>query len=110
MIANKLKQIVSAESVILVYDGKEGRETEIVSDKGIFQCVTLGEGISADDFIQAQVASADIDARIQIVTADRDLARKLRSEKTKVKKIVNPLTFWKRYLPRLCGFKKPTPE
>lgn len=107
-VAEKLKQIKGVESVVLVFDGKKGGSPEThVSTDGFFQLVALGEGISADDYIEGQAKLASVDERVQVVTADRDLRRKVLSVKPAVKNVVNPLTFWKRYLPRLCGYKKP---
>ena len=109
-LAETLKPIQGAEAVILVLDGRKSgtAETSIDSD-GTFQKVSLGEGMSSDDFILHEIATLrDTDhlKRIQVVTADRKLRRLVLDIKPVVRGVVNPVTFWRRYLPRLCGYKK----
>lgn len=90
-----------------------------------FRRIALGPGLSADDFILRDIQSWDEElllppsrpssanrpramnssVRIQVVTADRELRRKVRSYSA-VRAVVNPVTFWKRYLPRLSGAKR----
>jgi hypothetical protein len=107
-VVRKLKQIEGSESVVLVFDGKEGQTTDI-SSEGFFKLVSLGEGISADDYIHQEVVNT-VDprlTRVQVVTGDRELGRRLLAIKPAVvREVINPLTFWRKYLPRLCGFKK----
>lgn len=107
-ITTKVKPIHAAERVVLVFDGQKGKEDDTVEDEGIFQSVILAEGKSADDFILDEI-KALIPLRprrkVQVVTADRALRRKVLETKPIVYGVVNPVVFWKRYLPRLCGFK-----
>jgi hypothetical protein len=107
-VVQKLKQIEGSESVVLVFDGREGQTTEI-SSEGFFTLVSLGEGISADDYIHQEVVNT-VDARltrVQVVTGDRKLGKRLLAIKPAVvREVINPLTFWRKYLPRLSGFKK----
>jgi hypothetical protein len=86
-----------------------------------FRCISLEPGQSADDYIllsidelhgpsshlsgASQPRTINSDIRIQIVTADRDLRRKARNYSL-VRSVINPVTFWRRYLPRLSGAKK----
>lgn len=107
-IALKVKPIQSAEQVVLVFDGQKGREEDSVEEDGIFRSVYLREGLSADDYILDEIKSM-IPLRprrkVQVVTADRALRRKVLETKPIVYGVVNPVVFWKRYLPRLCGLK-----
>ena len=107
-IAAKVKPIKAAERVVLVFDGQRGREQDGVEDDGIFRSVYLREGISADDYILDEIrALIPLRPRrkVQVVTADRALRRKVLETKPVVYGVVNPVVFWKKYLPRLCGFK-----
>jgi hypothetical protein len=107
VLAQKLGPIRGAEEIVLVFDGRPGEATSVVSE-GTLRRVSLGEGLSADDYIQQEI----IDLletiprrRIQVVTADRELRRSVLEQKPIVRGVVNPVTFWRRYLPRLCGLK-----
>jgi hypothetical protein len=128
IIAEKIAPIEpKAEQVILVFDGqktssKNGKggkddqessthETRVVkaSDTSRFQTVYLGKDLSSDDYILNEIKNilkTDHRRRVQVVTADRKL-RRLVLEKSKpvVRGVVNPVVFWKRYLPRLSGMK-----
>lgn len=119
VVANKLIP-VQAERIVLVFDGTRtdddvsstppdaARTTTRVEELGTrFQRISLGSGLSADDYIQEEIqriAMEDPRARIQVVTADRELRRQVR-ERSVVRHVVNPVTFWRRYLPRLTGMK-----
>jgi len=112
VIADKLKPIQAAEAVILVFDGRKGEET-VIEYEGCFQNVLLGEGLSADDYILQQIREIMElipRRRVEVVTADRALRRKVLEARPTVRNVVNPVVFWRRYLPRLCGFKKKTVE
>jgi hypothetical protein len=107
-IAAKVKPITAAQQVILVFDGQKGFEQDTIEDEGIFRSVFLREGGSADDYILGEIESL-IPLRprrkVQVVTADRALRNKVLETKPIVYGVVNPVVFWKRYLPRLCGMK-----
>lgn len=110
VLAQKL-QPIQADAVILVLDGKKGtHETTAIEVNGTFQKVALGGDMSADDYIMTEIR-AMLDAvprrRVQVVTADRKLRSSVLDIKPIVRGVVNPVTFWKRYLPRLCGMKLP---
>ena len=86
-------------------------------NNGLLEVIHLAPDISADDFIcndiqqtmlttHHQQTVAQTKNRIHVVTADRELRRRVLSLKPAVKEVVNPVTFWRRYMPRLCGFKK----
>eukprot|EP00525_Craspedostauros_australis_P000884 CAMPEP_0198118120 /NCGR_PEP_ID=MMETSP1442-20131203/20427_1 /TAXON_ID= /ORGANISM="Craspedostauros australis, Strain CCMP3328" /LENGTH=170 /DNA_ID=CAMNT_0043776319 /DNA_START=51 /DNA_END=563 /DNA_ORIENTATION=+ len=112
VLADRLKPIKArgAETVCLVFDGKKGRaESEDVVEEN-FRVVKLAEGITSDDFILQEIeqitASSKVD-RIQVVTADRGLRRLALAYRPNVKSVVNPLTFYKKYIPRMAGLKKP---
>lgn len=97
-------------------------ETRIETSES-FQKVLLGDGLLADDYILNEIqllfqpsATDDLQQErraqksiIQVVTADRKLRSEILNIKQpiKVRGVVNPVTFWKRYLPRLCGLKLP---
>lgn len=111
VLAEKL-QPIRTDSVILVLDGpKEGGLAETtVTVKDNFQNILLGQGMSADDYIMDEIKAlraSDHRQRVHVVTADRRLRSAVLDIKPVVKGVVNPATFWKRYLPRLCGMKLP---
>jgi hypothetical protein len=102
--------------------------TTKIEVNGTFQKVVLGDGLLADDYILNEIQSlcqsdnTRLDEQqqqqrrfqksiIQVVTADRQLRNEVLNIKQpiKVRGVVNPVTFWKRYLPRLCGMKLPAP-
>lgn len=126
-LTRQLKQIVTSTSelrVVVVFDGNptssgsdrqdgdavtsSSSSADQVDDR--FQSISLGSGVSADDFILSDIKSLQDrhqnvrSVRVQVVTADRDLRRKVR-EYPAVRGVVNPVTFWRRYLPRLAGAK-----
>lgn len=106
-----LEQIHGVEKIALVLDSKLETDPLIqiqqCVNNDLLETVTLSRDISADDYIRHQIHSALPHTRIQVVTADRDLRRKVLQTKPVVRGVVNPVTFWRRYLPRLCGYKKP---
>jgi rRNA-processing protein FCF1 len=82
--------------------------------------VQLPKGISADDFIvdclQYKQYAQNTDPmsssnkakgapRLYVVTADRELRQRVSKQRSDVV-IINPKTFWRRYVPRLSGAKK----
>jgi hypothetical protein len=109
VLAQKLGPIRGAQEVVLVFDGRPGEATTSVeSEGGTLRRVSLGEGLSADDYIQQEIISlleAIPRRRVQVVTADRELRKSVLEQKLIVRGVVNPVTFWRRYLPRLCGLK-----
>lgn len=77
-----------------------------VSIVGACQRIQLSPGYSADDYIYHTVASQSSSKTLHVVTADRELRRRVRSIKpTAIKDAINPVRFWKTYLPRLIGSK-----
>mmetsp|Transcript_19665 Transcript_19665/g.25337 ORF Transcript_19665/g.25337 Transcript_19665/m.25337 type:complete len:176 (-) Transcript_19665:185-712(-) len=122
-IADKLKPIEQASSdlsVILVWDGRAGKDTVSVepSSNGesssvngsILQVVSLAEGMSTDDYILEQLQQMKksefaASSSVMVVTADRAFRRQILESKPMVSGVVNPLVFWKRYRPRLSGMK-----
>jgi len=121
----------SVESVVLVFDGAAAASSssgapptpgDAVAAPGdgsasVLRTITLSKGTSADDFIYeeisqllrdngAQAATPSGLGAVNVVTADRDLRRRVLAVKPRiVRNVVNPKTFWKRYLPRLAGLK-----
>lgn len=56
--------------------------------------------------IQSTITTLTSRNIVQVVTADRKLRQQVLAIKpNKVKGVINPVTFWKRYIPRLCGLK-----
>lgn len=102
----------AAEEIVLVFDGRKGEETSITQE-GMIRLVELGEGLQSDDFIQDEIQKFVNDPvsrkkhRVNLVSADRDLRKKTSNLKPIVRTVVNPVTFWRRYLPRLKGAKGP---
>jgi YacP-like NYN domain len=94
--------------LVLIFDSRkgEGGDTKVSQD-GQFSTVIMGEGKTADDYILGEIESfkASASAFVQIVTADRDLRRKALKSRTVVRKVINPVVFWRRYRPRLTGLK-----
>lgn len=108
VLAEKLKPIASAESLVLIFDGQPGISRTDVAE-GKFRHVQLEEGKSADDFILEEIASIGAESkvnRVKLVTADKRLRSFALENRPTVKSVVNPLTFWKRYMPRMAGLKK----
>lgn len=104
-----LEQVQGIEKVILVLDSKQSEPIQIrKSLTAGLETVTLSRDISADDYIRQQIGVALPHARVHVVTADRDLRRHVLQVKPVVRGVVNPVTFWRRYLPRLSGYKKAT--
>lgn len=115
-LVDKLQPIQGVD-VVLVFDGNSSCGPNLpkrVNVHGNIETVQLSssssssdddDDLSADDYILQQINSWDTNRRgkIQVVTADRELrSRVLEHRGTGV---VNPVTFWKRYLPRLGGLK-----
>lgn len=127
VLTRQLQQMVTATSelrVVVVFDGNPAssgshrQEGDAMTSSSLsvdhfddrFQRISLGSGVSADDFILSDIQSFQDrhpnprSVRVQVVTADRELRRKVR-EHSVVRGVVNPVTFWRRYLPRLAGAK-----
>jgi len=126
---DKLRQVRNADGVYLVFDGKGRGLTENVVDATSdppLRIISLAEGTTADDYIYDEIksllhptsttsatkqASSSSGARVQVVTADRKLRRRVLGIKPRiVRNVINPVTFWRRYLPRLTGSKLPATE
>lgn len=112
ILAEKLKPIASAESLVLVFDGRPGEIRNELSE-GNFRHVKLEEGMSADDFILEEIqniATKSNKNRVKLVTADRRLRSFALDTRPTVKSVVNPKVFWRKYLPRMSGMKKRAQE
>lgn len=106
-LTDKLQTVRHADSIVLVLDTKLD-ERLITAEGPIFTKVSLDKGQSADSYILQEVRrlrESVPTTRIEIVTADKQLRRALLRVKPVVRGVVNPVTFWKRYLPRLAGLK-----
>lgn len=105
-ITEKLR-FIRAEALYLVFDGKhDASGTHEVN--GSFHHVVCC-GISADDYIVEEIEKIlkhNPRAKVQVVTADRELRRRVLGNCPAARKVVNPVVFWKRYLPRLAGMKR----
>ena len=109
-----LQSVDSAEELILVFDGTPGAaETDVFIHNNL-RTVSLAEGLSSDDFIQEEIERFWKDPvmrrkhRVNLVSADRELRQRTLEYKPIVKTVVNPVTFFRRYLPRMLGLKKPS--
>ena len=124
----RLRKGNAAIQVLLVMDGvKQTKNDEPLPESestakmtepirhviGTCTRLSLPPGESTDDYIFETVAtisgaaSGTHTAILQVVTADRELRRRVRSiVPTCLKDVVNPVRFWKTYVPRLTGEKE----
>jgi hypothetical protein len=108
--------------IFLVMDGPKQRTVDTASDSrrsselktltiGSCTKISLSAALpSADDYIHQQVlsmAQMRQSSSVHVVTADRELSRRVQSVNRLptttthvLKSVVNPVTFWKRYIPR----------
>lgn len=107
-LVQKLKEIqdTAAEEIILVFDGRKGEETSI-EQEGFLRIVSLGDSLKSDEYVLDDIETLDKKSRVNLVSADRELRKKASNIKPVVKTVVNPVTFWRRYLPRMKGVKGP---
>eukprot|EP00316_Scyphosphaera_apsteinii_P022184 CAMPEP_0119329300 /NCGR_PEP_ID=MMETSP1333-20130426/75514_1 /TAXON_ID=418940 /ORGANISM="Scyphosphaera apsteinii, Strain RCC1455" /LENGTH=154 /DNA_ID=CAMNT_0007338383 /DNA_START=65 /DNA_END=529 /DNA_ORIENTATION=- len=93
--------------VFLVFDGKPGEEFQMT---GTDPCVVVTAGgvdgehrVSADEWIMQQLKQRALrEAKVEVVTADRMLRHGAHQVSAKT---INPVKWWRRYLPRLKGLK-----
>jgi hypothetical protein len=91
---------------VLVFDGKRG-EQEISSGSDPRVVITQGADdnggmrVKADNWILTQIDACE-EREIQVVTADREFRKLAQAKRAKT---INPVKFWRRYLPRLKGLK-----
>ena len=98
--------------IIVVFDGKAGEAFQTTTDgDGIEMVITAGGDsetgavrLSADAWIIEQMQQAP-EPRIEVVTADKELRRMANAMKGLSVKTINPVKWWRRYLPRLKGLK-----
>ncbi len=108
VLAEKLKPIASADSMILVFDGRPGESRNELS-QGKFRHIKLEEGMTADDFILEEIqsiASESKQNRVKLVTADKRLRSFALDTRPTVKTVVNPKVFWRKHFPRMSGLKR----
>jgi hypothetical protein len=108
-IADRLKMITrhnNQTNVVLVFDGRRGEEGAFHCDEchhgSQFHFVVTELPQSADDYIVDAVSTQQ--GRVHVVTADKELG--LRARQTRNLRggaIVNPLKFWKNYIPNLIA-------
>lgn len=116
VLAERLKPIttLAAEQVTLIFDGRKGETTRHDTlDGPMFRKVQLEEGKIADDYILeliAELSTLSKSNRVKLVTADKRLRAAALSAKPTVKSVVNPVVFWKKYIPRMSGQKKRVAE
>jgi hypothetical protein len=128
-------QIRPKDSVFLVLDGPkkkkndEEEESAASSSSSSSPCETvlgsctrieLPSQVSADEYIITQIKQLQLEQTtnnnnsklsVHVVTADRDLRKRVLSiqkPKKVVDTVINPVVFWKRYVPRLSGYPKRT--
>jgi len=81
-IKEKLLDLRGSDGVYLVFDGKgRGLTENHVEATDMLQVISLAEGVTADDFIYEEIKgmlSSARDAKVQVVTADRELRRRVR--------------------------------
>lgn len=97
-------QAVQASRVVLVEDGRKERESSVSTETNGFCHVQLAAGLSADDWMLEELLRNSSSTRIHVVTADGGLRRRVLAAH-KVKAVVDPVVFWRRYVPRLSGWK-----
>ncbi len=105
-LAGRLRGVRGAE-VVIVFDGRDGEQaSEAGDDPRVVVTAGGGDGyerVSADEWIMDEVdglPSRDVD--VEVVTADRHLRRQAQLARAKT---INPIKFYRRYLPRLKGLK-----
>eukprot|EP00591_Stephanopyxis_turris_P006428 CAMPEP_0195530472 /NCGR_PEP_ID=MMETSP0794_2-20130614/33361_1 /TAXON_ID=515487 /ORGANISM="Stephanopyxis turris, Strain CCMP 815" /LENGTH=159 /DNA_ID=CAMNT_0040661989 /DNA_START=160 /DNA_END=639 /DNA_ORIENTATION=+ len=103
---------VTSQKVLVVFDGRKGEafsESTCDISGDLFSVVITEDGCSADDYIASQVEeydSHDFQLPVYVVTADKELRRRVLKYRNTVEDVVNPTVFWRRHRPRLSGFKK----
>ncbi|KAL1498929.1 hypothetical protein AB1Y20_013450 [Prymnesium parvum] len=106
VLAEKLSGVKASE-VVLVFDGKRG-EPDSTTGSNPQVVITSGgdehgeHRVSADEWIIARLNDVAEDCDVQVVTADRELRRACQQASATT---INPVKFWRRYLPRLKGLK-----
>lgn len=122
------------DSIMLVFDGKKGitdridKEIDIDSSveneendesdnnnkknnhyHNLLRLVQLEEGMTADDYILDTIKLLHDESklnRVKLVTADKMLRKSsLTNNRPTVKSVINPKTFWLKYVPRMAGHK-----
>jgi hypothetical protein len=105
----KLRDVPS--DITLVFDGRPGEQTNFIQI-GNLCTVDLGEGLASDDYIHDEIKKFWEDpatkkrSRVTLVSADRKLRQRALKFKPIVRTVINPITFFRRYLPRMKGLKK----
>lgn len=94
--------------VVIVFDRRKSESAETqIAQEGLFSTVIVGDGTTADDYILERIeALKESKIIVQVVTADRELRCKALASRYVVRKVINPVVFWRRYRPRLSGLKK----
>ena len=107
-----LRHVPAGDVMTLVLDGRLGiQQTSIHWEKNLCT-VDLREGLVSDDYIHDEIQKLWKDPstrkknRVNLVSADRKLRQRALQFKPIVRTVVNPLVFFRRYLPRLNGWKK----
>lgn len=110
VLVDRLAPAASRDALELVFDGREGGATERREEvRGRFRLVRLEAGVSTDDYVlerAEEIAATSRKHRVKLVTQDRALRRAALAKRPTVGKVVDPITFWRRYVPRMAGLKK----
>jgi len=108
-LAEKLSAVKEgAFQIVLVFDGRKGEAASVVGEHPQVVVTsggdeTTGEGrMSADEYIVEQLATVDRRTHAEVVTADKWLRKQAQQQDAKT---INPVKWWRRYLPRLQGLK-----
>lgn len=108
-LAEKLGMVKEGQNkIVLVFDGRQGEAAsewgdhpEVVVTSGGDE--TTGEGrMSADEYIVEKLGTCDPRTKLEVVTADKWLRKQAQQFDAKT---INPVKWWRRYLPRLQGLK-----
>mmetsp|Transcript_9782 Transcript_9782/g.13792 ORF Transcript_9782/g.13792 Transcript_9782/m.13792 type:complete len:165 (-) Transcript_9782:247-741(-) len=114
---SKLQPFDNGCDVKLIFDGRRGNSDG--SERSLtdqFDVLETKHGFTTDDYIVeamedlANTGVVGSSNKVQVVTADRELRRRVLGVRNIDSQVINPVVFWKRYRPRLTGLKGSDPK